>query len=101
MNIRGTLETLGYRILPDGKSMCKPVGYNMFKYNLETNTIFSHFYGDGIVKDLLTWDSQVIEIKDNAKFLKDISTFEHYNQDHGRYVDFSFGTVEQFWNSIL
>lgn len=102
MNKKRILESLGYRILSDHKSMCKPYGFSMMKFNLETNTISRHFYGRGSVEDLLTWSSKVIEAADRQKFLEEVAAFEEYNSGmHGRYENFSFESKEQYWNNEL
>jgi len=102
MNVKRLLESVGYRILPDNKSMCKPYGFSMMKYNLETNTIAKHFYGRGTVTEILTWNSEVIDVTNRQTFLEAVAAFEEYNSGkHGRYVDFSFETSTQYWNNTL
>ena len=104
MDVKRVLESVGYRVLPDGDCMCKPFGFSVLKFKLSINSIYRHFYGRGSVTDILTWSSEVIETKDKTEqeFLEAVAAFEEYNQGmHGRYVNFAFETKDQFWNNTL
>ncbi len=95
MNIKQLLLSLGYREL--GKVMVKPIGYNCFKFNFENNTISSHFFGNGTVKELLCWDKKKIThfiTKEDFLFL--ISEFEqYYVPSSSKYFNFAFRTTEE------